>query len=329
MREIAVIVPVYNVEKYIQRSLESLEQQTIFERLKIILNDDCSTDGSYQFCEQFLKKYPEQVRLLRNEENRGVSFTRNKALEYVEEKYVTFFDPDDILAPTAYETMFYLLEKCDADIALTKIEKIFSVAEIATTESFVDYKEKSQHEAIESFYCNKDIDGSVCNKLFRVQNLVNLYFDETLAIGEDALFVYNALRQSQKVILDLSTPKYFYVMRETSAMHTTFLQRKKESSIVIAMMLANEKNAHYRRILKCKLAIDKAQDILFLNSLHISGFEHKKDCQELRRLVMETNIFYYKYFGYKLVVTTFISFFSPKLCYKVLGLVKKYKNVKI
>lgn len=110
--KISVVIPCYNVEKYVGRCLDSVLDQTIGkEHLEIIAVNDCSTDGTLQILEDYEKRYPANICIINCEENGGLSKARNIGLSYVSGSYVTFIDSDDYIAPTMLERMM-LSEKC-------------------------------------------------------------------------------------------------------------------------------------------------------------------------------------------------------------------------
>lgn len=100
--KISVIVPVYNVEKYLERCVESIFKQT-YKNIEIILVDDGSTDNSGKICDKFLKK-DERVKVI-HKENGGLSDARNAGLEILSGKYIMFVDSDDWISPA-------MVEKC-------------------------------------------------------------------------------------------------------------------------------------------------------------------------------------------------------------------------
>ena len=112
---VSVIIPMYNVEKYIGELLESLMAQT-FKNFEIIAVDNCSTDNSAKFFENYLKNRG-GGQLLRNFKNSGnASFSRNRGLEFSRGKYVFFMDSDDVLTKTALEEMYVFAEHFQADV---------------------------------------------------------------------------------------------------------------------------------------------------------------------------------------------------------------------
>ena len=119
MREsrISVVVPVYNVENYLNECIESILQQTYHE-LEVILVDDGSTDRSGELCEEWKKK-DKRIHVI-HQSNQGLSEARNRGLENITGKYVAFVDSDDILHPQMYEHLADALQAEQADVAICK-----------------------------------------------------------------------------------------------------------------------------------------------------------------------------------------------------------------
>lgn len=113
--ELSIVVPVYNVEKYLRRCIESLVHQTILLK-KIILVDDGSTDGSGQICDEYAAKY-ENIQVI-HQKNQGLSAARNTGIELVDTELIGFVDSDDYIEHRMYEALVSDLTKNDADIAI-------------------------------------------------------------------------------------------------------------------------------------------------------------------------------------------------------------------
>lgn len=113
MELISVIVPVYNVESYVEECIESIQNQT-YMNLEIILVNDGSTDASGDICDQYAA-YDERIQVI-HKENAGVSAARNTGIESANGDYIGFVDSDDYIAPTMYEDMLKLMAEHDLDI---------------------------------------------------------------------------------------------------------------------------------------------------------------------------------------------------------------------
>ncbi|OYP01274.1 hypothetical protein CG709_11290, partial [Lachnotalea glycerini] len=118
---ISVIVPIYNVEKYIHRCLDSILRQT-YKNLEIILIDDGSTDQSANICEEYKKK-DERIQCI-HKINGGLSEARNVGMRHATGIYMTFIDGDDYIALDYVEYLFSLLSKYAADIAVCNYQKV-------------------------------------------------------------------------------------------------------------------------------------------------------------------------------------------------------------
>lgn len=114
---ISVIIPMYNSEKYIETCLRSVMTQSV-DDIEVILIDDASTDHGPEIAQRVLNEYPhtEQCRIVRNEHNSGVAFSRNRGVESAVGKYIFFMDADDILAPYCFETLLHKAEETGADL---------------------------------------------------------------------------------------------------------------------------------------------------------------------------------------------------------------------
>ena len=114
MAKVSVIIPVYNVEKYISRCLESLANQTLKD-LEIIIVNDGSTDNSRSIIEKYLKKHSLRIKYF-EKQNGGLSSARNYGLKYATGEYIAFLDSDDYVEKDMYEDMYKIAKKDDADM---------------------------------------------------------------------------------------------------------------------------------------------------------------------------------------------------------------------
>ena len=132
--EISIIVPVHNLEKYIETTVESLLNQT-FSDIEIILVDDGSTDSSPMICDKLAEQHGCITAI--HQENLGVSVARNTGVAAAKGKYIGFCDGDDTVEPDMYEFLYNLAVKDNADISLCEVRFILpdgSVKNIATGE---------------------------------------------------------------------------------------------------------------------------------------------------------------------------------------------------
>ena len=124
MPKISILIPAYNVEKYIARCLESVLGQT-FEDIEVIVVNDCSTDGTRGVVNEFISRDP-RVKLIDHEENYGVCWARKTLVEASEGDYLMFVDSDDTIKPNACERLYSEAIENDADLVIACYELCFS-----------------------------------------------------------------------------------------------------------------------------------------------------------------------------------------------------------
>ena len=118
---ISVIVPVYNVEEYLERCVDSILRQT-YTNLEVILVDDGSTDNCPQICEQYAS-FDKRVRVI-HQSNGGLFAARNAGIDAAKGEYLSFIDSDDFISEDMYTSLYGNLKKYDADIAACGMERI-------------------------------------------------------------------------------------------------------------------------------------------------------------------------------------------------------------
>ena len=114
MVKVSIIVPFYNVEKYIKKCLETLVNQTLQE-IEILLVNDGSKDNSEQIAKEYCEKYPEKIIYL-EKENGGLSDARNYAIPQAKGEYIAFLDSDDYVELDMYEKMYKLAKEDNSDM---------------------------------------------------------------------------------------------------------------------------------------------------------------------------------------------------------------------
>ena len=120
MPAVSVIVPMYNVEKYIAETLDSILNQT-FQDFEVIVVNDCSPDNSRAIAESYVPKFGGRMTLLDNEKNSGPGASRNNGLRHATGEYVFFMDADDLLLPNSLEEMHWFAKQSDADVVSFKL----------------------------------------------------------------------------------------------------------------------------------------------------------------------------------------------------------------
>ena len=118
--KVSVIVPIYNSEKYLEKCIKSIVEQSLKE-IEIILINDGSTDNSHAICEKYKEKYPEKIMYINNK-NIGCSATRNLGLKKANAEYIAFVDSDDYIEKDMYERMYSKMKNKDLDLVITGVK---------------------------------------------------------------------------------------------------------------------------------------------------------------------------------------------------------------
>ena len=222
--KIAVVIPVYNVENYLEETIESVVNQTIGfrENIQLILVNDESPDNSGAICEAYEKKYPENTIYVK-QKNAGVSSARNRGLEYVNAEYVNFLDSDDVWELAALEKGVNALER-NTDVDVVDFRRQYFEA----TKSYhmLDYRFKEGSRTIDIFETPENFLVHCTAAVIRTEAIADIRFDESLRISEDTKFIYELVLKKGKYYV-IADSKYMYRKRmaETSAIQTS-LQKK-------------------------------------------------------------------------------------------------------
>ncbi len=210
MEKISIIIPVYNVEKYINKCINSVLEQT-YKNLEIILVDDGSTDNSGNICDEFKKK-DKRIKVI-HKINGGLSSARNAGIECATGNYIGFVDSDDYIETDMFETLCSLIKQYKADISIVSLyevynNKIISVRNSGKLELF------TKIEAMKELLTDRKIKSYACNKLFKKELFQNVKYPISKNF-EDIATTLLLFEQSNKVVL-LQQPKYYYQRRDDS-----------------------------------------------------------------------------------------------------------------
>ena len=208
--KISVIVPVYNVEQYLERCVDSIINQT-YTNLEIILVNDGSTDNSGKLCDELAKK-DERIRVI-HKENGGLSDARNRGIDEAKSELVGFIDSDDYIDSDMYEVLLENLNDTDADLSMCALYDVYN----NTPEEQVTNKEiweLSSEQAIKMVMEAKILSVTAVNKLYRKSLFSDLKF-EVGKIAEDAFIMIKLLDKCEKIVAT-NEKKYYYVHRENS-----------------------------------------------------------------------------------------------------------------
>lgn len=220
---VSVIVPIYNVEKYLNACVDSILQQS-FTDFELILVDDESPDGCGRICDSYARQ-DKRVKVI-HKKNSGVSAARNAGIEAAKGKTIAFVDSDDIVEPDMLELLYRLLTENDADFSCCSILNCYANHEFPqcdTDETYVIDNKEAYRMLLEG----KLITGSPCAKLFKRELFDHVRF-VVGKIYEDAIFFSDIIVNVKKVAVS-TKPKYRYMHREGS--YTTTFREKEFDAI--------------------------------------------------------------------------------------------------
>ena len=201
--KLSVIVPVYNVEKYLGECVNSLLAQTLTD-MEILLVDDGSTDSSGDIAERFAAAHPENIRCL-HVDNGGQGRARNFALPLARGEYLGFVDSDDWVSPDMYEKLCRRADESGADVVCCDfLERYDDGTENTVPGAFQDHP--------------LSFAGSCCNKVFRATLADGLRFPEERLWYEDFYYSAVMLIRARKIEY-IREPLYIYRRGQTSTMH--------------------------------------------------------------------------------------------------------------
>lgn len=204
---ISVIVPVYNVEKYLKKCVDSITSQT-YKNLEILLVDDGSTDSSGQICNEF-EKNDARIKVI-HKKNGGLSDARNAGLDRAKGQYYAFIDSDDYIQDNTIEIMLNAIKKNKSEIAVCNMIRFLEEGETlqfyCPTDHEVLYQGNQRYKTLNQ--------PSVCNKLFEAKLFEGIRFPKG-KYYEDTFVYHEVLYRANNIVLT-GTDSYWYLSREDS-----------------------------------------------------------------------------------------------------------------
>lgn len=216
MPKLSVIVPVYKVEKFLSKCIESILNQT-YKDLELILIDDGSPDKCPKICDEYAKKDDRIVVI--HKENKGVSVARNTGLDIAKGNYIGFVDSDDFIDNKMYETMISELEMNKCDLAICGYDYVDEDSNVNRPYKISENEILNQHDVMKKQYdINPTIRFGVVNKLYKKDLMGTIRFPIDLHSGEDGVVLFEYLKKVKKAVF-VHKPLYKNAERQGSATH--------------------------------------------------------------------------------------------------------------
>ncbi|MDO6345046.1 MULTISPECIES: glycosyltransferase family 2 protein [Streptococcus] len=316
--KISVIVPVYNVEAYLERCVESILQQT-YAHFELILINDGSTDSSGQICDHLASQY-ENIKVY-HIENAGVSNARNMGIQLATGSWVTFIDSDDFVTQDYLATLASAVEGLNVGFVIAPLHHIKNgiVTDIPSHSGKTELW--STEETMKELLMTTRTSFFPVAKLFKRDLLADEKFNTNYHLAEDALFLTELLLKTRCSCVFIDKPVYYYDHREGSA--TTSVNRYVFDTIevyqqIIAQVSQAFPNLKYELINReCWSYITVYDKIIFT-----SREEYQKEKAELRTWIVQHRREIWKdaYFTTFRKVAILSLVISPWLYKKIVGL---------
>ncbi|RRD40773.1 glycosyltransferase [Leptotrichia sp. OH3620_COT-345] len=279
--ELSIVIPVYNVEKYLEKCLSSLCGMEISN--EIIIVNDGTQDSSLQIAQKFKENHKEENIKIISQINRGLSEARNTGLKAAVGKYISFIDSDDFVDTEAYSRFVSEVIKDDVDIGIGRYKKILEKREtgnenfqcVTEIRNYKRGKIRTGKEYLRIMYENDMHGPEVWDDLFKREFLIenNIFFKKG-RMHEDEIFTVESLIKASKVKF-YGIYYYNYLQREKSIMSTksskNYEDMEKNINEIYNLMLS-EKDEKIKKVLEAE--IHRLYKIIIKHTEH----KYKKEC---------------------------------------------------
>lgn len=299
MEKISVVVPVYNVEKYLERCIKSILGQT-YSNLELILVDDGSTDHSPEICDAY-QKADDRVRVL-HKENTGAGDSRNQGIDLAQGEYITFIDSDDYISEKFLEILHETMQKEQCQIV--QCGYLFGKEE--------NYPFPLEEKKVQVFdrreaFMTRDTKIIMCAKLFRRELFDEIRYPK-VSVHDDEFITYRLIYQADKIAL-IDLPLYYYydssgsIMRARRDYYPENFVKAYEERIAFfiehkepQLVLISYKERAVRLVLfysQCKAQKNNKNDTKALRRLFCEDYQKAKKAPMSSKEKILLTLFYY------------------------------------
>ena len=317
---ISIIIPIYNVEKYLEKCLNSVINQT-YSNLEIILIDDGSTDNSKFICDEYAKK--DKRIIVIHQKNGGLSYARNVGLNNANGKYITFVDSDDFISKYYIEILYQNIIKYNCEISMCSQYIVSDKNIIDDNKTINNVKLFDSITALKLMLYQKKINNSAWGKLYNKSVFENIMYPVG-KIYEDISTTYKTFLKSKKVCL--SSCKYYYYVKRTGSISYKFNNKTLDILDNVYFMQNDLKN---------NVELKKAVNSRVLNAeFFILRQINEPEYSELKNKLINSikksrnGVLFDINSRIKTKIGILLSFFFLKKMNKIYGLVKNLKIVR-
>ena len=266
---VSIIVPVYNVEQYLHRCIDSIINQT-YKRIELILVDDGSTDKSGIICDDYLSK-DDRIKVI-HQKNKGLSGARNTAIKVAHGDYLVFIDSDDWVEEDYIEIGLKDIEKYGAQISVTSLLQVYENNKCIPSTTAEKTVCMNKLEALSCYMFTEYLTPCVCGKIWQRDLWDDIWCPEG-KLFEDQYTTYKLLEKAECIVFN-PVPKYNYYKREGSIGHSSFTNRTYDLYIGVEEAYNYLKNKY--PIIEKDLTVGKMTwDIVFINMMYNANEKDK------------------------------------------------------
>ncbi len=266
MIKVSVIVPVYNVEEYLEKCLESLVNQTLKD-IEIIVVNDGSPDNSQKIIDRYKEKYHNIISI--EDINHGQGYARNKGISLAKGKYIMFLDSDDTVELTILEKMYNIIEKQKVDVVISDINKIINNQKIY----FKNYLEYNSKDNINLMLSHPGPVAKLYKKELFIKN--NISFLEKVYYEDLAMTPILSIYVNK--VCYIKEPLYNYLIRNNSTMTQTKFNPKLDDIFTVLKYLEQEFNIRSKNKYSDELEYLYIEHLLYSASLRYLNYNIYKD----------------------------------------------------
>ena len=277
---VSIVIPCYNVEKYVKKCISSVTNQT-YGNLEIVIVNDGSSDNTGKIINQFKDR---RIKII-NQKNGGLSSARNSGIKAAKGELICFIDGDDYIDTHFIEVLVKDMDDNDADIAACDFKKVYE-DKTSKSPKILSGKTYSNIEALEKMLYFRNISNSAWGKMYKSK-----LFDSGIIfpVGkryEDLATIYKLFALANRVVINKSK-LYYYLQRNESIIHEGY-----SHSRIDGLEFAREETKFikekYPKIIKSAINREFIETIFILETLYPKRKEHPEDYEKVLKIMKET-----------------------------------------
>ncbi|MBF0713644.1 glycosyltransferase [Gemella sp. GH3] len=289
---VSIIVPVYNVEKYLEKCVNSIINQS-YENIEIILVNDGSTDSSGTLCNDLARK-DNRIKVY-HKENGGLSDARNYGVARASGDYIGFVDSDDYIHEDMYKHLYEIITESDADVAECSFLIVYNDKPRSYYSSEDYCLTLTKEEYLKEYLSMERIYGAVCWKLIKSEVARKIEFPKD-KFYEDAFYTYELIEVANKYAIT-NKELYYYIMRDGSITNMNF-NKKHLDNIKIAEKFVDYVSNNYPNLLSYAKSKEMYSYFSVFNKiLELDNYTEVEEYEQIkkyfvdnRRLILKNNV---------------------------------------